>query len=91
MFRRMGMLRQWVRWMRHSGVVSGHGMRSGVQRDIQRSTCPLAEINILPTQGKMERQPGMCPVSAIERIDFQPSEKDLGVEGYELEVSDKEH
>jgi N-acetyl-beta-hexosaminidase len=51
--------------------------------------CALAEINILPTPGTVVRQPGSCPVSAAGAPDFQPLEKDLGTEGYELEVSEQ--
>jgi len=48
----------------------------------------IGEVNILPTPGRVEFLPGSCPVDVAESVEFQPLEKKLGPEGYELEISE---
>jgi N-acetyl-beta-hexosaminidase len=67
---------------------------------IMLCTTTHAVVNILPTPAKLEAQPGVYDVGsgaeiALDgtfskhwKIDFQPLEKDLGDEGYQLEVAE---
>jgi N-acetyl-beta-hexosaminidase len=49
-------------------------------------SCAWTEINILPRPEKVDERVGSCAIDVASQVSFQSPERNLGVEGYELEV-----